>query len=330
MAFKKLMGVFGVGGPKVDTVLPVPSCHPGGTLDGEVHIIAADYNVDIERVTLSLVTNVENEYGDDETTHGMEFRRYDVSGPFTLPAGANQVIPFQLPVPWETPVTEFYGAPLHGMVMGVRTELAVSGAVDKGDLDLFSVTPLPSQERVLEGFAQAGFTFKSADVEYGQIAGVAQELPFYQEIEFFPPPAYQGRVNEVELTFVTDAAGIDVVLEADKQTGLYSSDDQLFRTRVGHEEALAMNWAAELTHWLDSLAGGHVGHAGFGHHGDHGFHHADHGFHHAEHGHGSHGHGSHGPGWGGVAAGAAAGFVAGMVADEVVEEIFGDDEDEDD
>jgi len=323
------MGAFGVGGPKVDTVLPGPACRPGGTLDGEVRITAADYKVGIQRVTLSLVTRIEVEHGDGEATGSVEFHRVDVAGEFTLEAKSDRVIPFQLPVPWETPITEFYGMPLHGMVMGVRTELAVAKAVDKGDLDLISVTPLPSQERVLDGFGQAGFTFKGADVEHGHLHGVAQQLPFYQEIEFFPPPAYAGRVTEVELTFVADPGGLAVILEADKRSGLFGSSDHVFRLHAGHDDIAAMDWAAELTGWLDALAGGHSAHLGAhnaGHFYNHGGpgHYGEHG-HHDEHGH------RHGPGWGGVAAGvaagAAAGFVGGMVADEVIEEVFeGDDE----
>ncbi|MFD0855295.1 sporulation protein, partial [Actinomadura adrarensis] len=254
MGFKKMMGAFGVGGPKVDTVLPVPTCRPGGTLDGEVRITAADYDADIQRITLSLVTRMEVEHDDGEATGSVEFHRADVSGPFKLTAESDRVIPFQLPVPWETPITEVYGQPLHGMVMGVRTELAVAKAVDKGDLDLFSVAPLPSQERILDGFGQAGFAFKGADVEHGHLHGVAQQLPFYQEIEFYPPPAYAGRINEVELTFVADPAGLAVILEADKRSGLFGSSDQIFRLHAGHDELAAMDWTAELTGWLDALA----------------------------------------------------------------------------
>jgi len=317
VVFKKMMGALGVGGPKVDTVLAVPSCRPGESLSGEVRITAADYDVDIQRVTLSLVTNVEVEHEGGESSGAIEFHRVDVSGPFQLGAKADRLIPFRLPVPWETPITEVYGQPLHGMVLGVRTELAVAKAVDKGDLDPVSIAPLPSQERVLRAFEQVGFVFKGADVEYGHIHGVAQQLPFYQEIEFYPPSAYAGRINEVELTFVADPGALTVVLEADKRSGLFGSTDQIFRVQVPHGEAMAVNWEADLTAWLDALAagrlGGHGGHGGYGHHGGH----------------------HHGPGWGGVAAGAAAGVAVGMagemIAEEVVEEvaesIFGDEED---
>ena len=53
MAFKKLLGAFGVGGPSVDTT------RPGLTLDGHVNITGGDHDVTIEHVTIGLVTRVE-------------------------------------------------------------------------------------------------------------------------------------------------------------------------------------------------------------------------------------------------------------------------------
>ncbi|MGP4030362.1 sporulation protein [Actinomadura sp. 3N407] len=320
MVFKRMLGTFGVGGPSVDTVLAAPACRPGEQLAGEVRIRAADYDVEIQRISLALATMVEVEGGDHEQTGGMEFHRADVSGPFTLAKEEDRVIAFRLDVPWETPLTEVSGQHLHGMAMGVRTELAVAKAVDKGDLDPVEVDPLPSQQRVLDAFAELGFAFKSADVEYGHIAGLHQELPFYQEIEFYPPPAHQGRINEVELTFLASPHGLAVVLEADKRGGLLVSGTDAFgRFQVSHEEALHLDWAAEISGWLHAVADRHGGAFLLGH--------GPHDHHHEYEGHG-------GPGWGTVAAagvaGVAAGVVGGMVADEVIEEIVEDDEDDED
>jgi len=330
VVFKRVLGTFGVGGPSVDTVLASTHCRPGEYLSGEVRIKAADYDVEIQRITLALVTRVEVEVGDHEGAGGMEFHRVDVSGPFRLPKGQDRTVPFQLAIPWETPITEVYGQHLHGMAMGVRTELAVAKAVDKGDLDPVSIVPLPSQERVLDAFAQLGFGFKSADVEYGHISGLHQQLPFYQEIEFYPPPSHQGRINEVELTFVADPASLAVVLEADKRGGLFTpGGDVLGRFQVSHQEAMSIDWAAEISRWLDAVAehhGAHFGPAGPAPYGHAPYGHDPYG-HHGHHG----GHGHHGPGLGAAVAAGAAGFVGGMIAGEIIEEavegIFGDEED---
>ncbi len=307
MVFKKMLAAFGVGGPSVDTVLDTPACRPGGHLTGKVHLKGGETPVDIEYIALGLVTRIEVEGGDYEHDANVEFHRIPVASAFRLEAGEQRVIPFQFPVPWETPVTDFYGQRLHGMTMGLRTELAVARAVDKGDLDPVSVQPLPAQERILEAFARLGFHFKHADLEYGHIHGVAQTLPFYQEIEFFAAPQYAHRVNEVELTFVATPNYLDVILEADKRSGLFTpGGDGFGHLRVEYATAHTTDWAAEIDAWMRAVIERYpVGHAPYG---------PGHEYHH-EHGH----HG--GPGLGGVVAGAAAGFLGGMIAGEVIDEI---------
>ena len=94
--------------------------------------------------------------------------------------------------------------------------------MDKGDLDAVNVHPLPAQERILEAFGRLGFRFKGADLERGHLRGVHQTLPFYQEIEFYPAPQYASAINEVEVTFVANPHGVDVVLEFDKRGGLFT------------------------------------------------------------------------------------------------------------
>jgi sporulation-control protein len=312
VVFKKMMRAFGAGGPTVDTVLSNPNTRPGLAFDGEVNIVGGGHDVAIEHVALGLVTRVESEHGDGF----VEFHRLPVAGAFRLSKGERRDIPFSFLVPWETPITDVYGQRLHGMTMGLRTELAVAKAVDKGDLDEVAVHPLPAQEKILEAFAGLGFRFARADLEHGALYGVRQTLPFYQEIEFYPPAQHSGVVGEIELTFVADSSGLEVILEADKRSGRYSSGDAIGRFQVGHDEAMRIDWPSEIDRWL----------AGLVQHGHHGYSRADHHAHSSQHyGH----HESHhdGPGWGAVAAAGAAGLVGGFVASEIAEEIFeGDDE----
>ncbi|MFR9730320.1 sporulation protein [Saccharopolyspora sp. MS10] len=307
--FKKMLRAFGIGGPTVDTVLTEPHVFPGATLAGEVRITGGDGEVDIERVTLRFEAKAELERGDEQHDATVEFLHVVVAESFRFEAEEHKVIPFAVPIPWETPINVVDGQQLPGVLLGVRTELAVARGVDKGDLDGLFVAPLPSQSRVLDAFGALGFQFKSTDLEIAQLYGVDQQLPMFQEIEFFPPPQYQERINEVELTFVADPEGVHVVLEADKRGGLFrSGQDEFGRFRRTHAEAEQADWTSDLTRWLDEVAqrGGLFG----GGHPEHG--------HHEEH------HGG-GPGWGGVAAGAAlgvgAGLVGGVVAGEVIDEV---------
>lgn len=239
-------------------------------------------------------------------------------------------MPFSVPLPWETPITELYGQGL-GIVLGVRTELSVAGAKDKGDLDQLNVAPLPAQEAILEALGQLGLGFRSADLEYGHIRGTGQQLPFYQEIELTPAPHYAGQVNEIELTFLANRGGLEVILEADKRGGFFSEGhDTVTRFTVGHHDV--RDWNTEVEGWMRQLVerrasyGSHASHTAYKYEGRAG-----------HHGHDDHHEGHRcGPGIGtAVAAGVAGlavGVIGGMVAAEVDDEVgdFFEDDDEGD
>ncbi len=331
MVFKRLLGSIGVGGPTVDTVLEGGPFLPGGTVRGEVRLVGGKADFDIERITLELVARVEAEQEGGEAEGVVVFDRVQVGGGFRLAEGEHRSVAFSSTLPWETPVTELRGQQL-GIVLGVRTELAVAGARDKGDLDQLAVQPLPVQEAVLEALGQLGFGFKSADLEYGRIGGTGQQLPFYQEIELVPAPQYAHAMREVEVTFLANPGGMEVVLEADRPGGLFSSGrDAVTRFAVSHQSIGRYDWNVEVDGWIRQLVASHGVPAPYGGGYDHA--HGGHHAHKGEHGHHADGHRS-GPGMGTVvaagAAGLAVGVVGGMVAAEVVDEVGdffeGDDE----
>ncbi|MCG7203113.1 sporulation protein [Streptomyces arenae] len=328
MVFKRLLGAIGAGGPSVDTVLDGGAVLPGGMLTGRVWLKGGSAAAEVEHIGLELLARVEAEHEEGESEGEVVFERFTVGGGFRLGPEEEREVPFAVSLPWETPVTELYGQPL-GIVLGVRTEVGLAGARDKGDLDPLAVRPLAVQEAVLEALGQLGFGFRSADLEYGRIGGTGQRLPFYQEIELTPAPRYAHAVNEIELTFLASPAGLEVVLEADKRGGAFSAGhDALTRFSVRHEDAHTLDWNSEVDSWISRLIahreayGAHAayGHSGYDGHGGYDAHEDDH-------------HRS-GAGLGtAVAAGAAGlalGVVGGMVAAEVVDEIgdfFEGDED---
>lgn len=251
MVFRRMMQALGVGGPEVDTVLSNPNTRPGMALEGQVNVKGGNHPVDVEYIALGLVTRVEVEGQDSEYDATVEFHRMPVTGAFRLEAGQPMSVPFQFPVPWETPITDVYGQRLHGMTMGLRTELEIARAVDKGDLDQVNVYPLPVQERILEAFGRLGFRFKGADLERGHLRGVRQTLPFYQEIEFYPGGQYAQGINEVEVTFVANPQTVDVLMEFDKRAGLFTSGRDAFsHFSVSHADADRVDWASQVDGWV--------------------------------------------------------------------------------
>ncbi|MFE9395770.1 sporulation protein [Streptomyces flavidovirens] len=255
MGFKKLLASLGAGGASVETVLTEANVVPGGVVQGEVRIQGGSVDQQIEGLSVGLQARVEVEGGDQEVKQDIEFTKQRLGGAFEVKAGAVHVVPFGLEIPWETPITSIAGQQLHGMNIGVTTELEIARAVDSGDLDPINVHPLPAQQAILDAFVQLGFRFRSADMERGHIRGTRQRLPFYQEIEFQPPQQYRG-LNQVELTFVADDREMDVVLEMDKKPGLFSESSDSYRAfKVGLNDFQGTDWVAYLNQWLAQVGG---------------------------------------------------------------------------
>jgi len=254
MGFKKMFASLGVGSASVDTVLHEPNVMPGGVVQGEVHFKGGSVAQEIQGLSVGLMAKVEVETNDGERTENIEFGRQQVGGALTLQEGAAHTVPFQLPVPWETPITMFLGQQLKGMQLGVSTELAIARAVDSSDLDPLNVHPVPAQQAILDAFGALGFRFKSADMEKGRIRGTRQQLPFYQEIEFRSPEQYRG-LKEVELSFVADGREMDVVMEMDKKPGLFSGGDTYRSFQVDMANFEQTDWAGYINQWLMEVGG---------------------------------------------------------------------------
>lgn len=320
MVFKKMLSALGVGAPSVDTVVTNPNTRPGLNLDGHVNLVGGTQPADIEHVAVGLVAVVEVEHEGGEQHGTVQFQDVRVTGPLRLEPGQRMSVPFVLPVPWEAPITEAFGHRLPGMTVGLRTEVAIARAIDRGDLDPVYVHPLPVHEHILDAFARLGFRFTGADLEHGRIRGVNQGLPFYQEIEFHSAPQYAHQIKEVELTFVTDPHHVEVVIEFDRRGGMFGGGHDTFgRYPVPHEGADQVDWTGVVDGWIrQALDHYHPYHPGVGHPA---------GYPPYDKRHGHHG-GAAGIGGAvaGAALGAAGGVVGGMIAGEILDDVFGDDE----
>jgi sporulation-control protein len=235
MALRNLMARFGAGAASVDTALDQDVVQPGGAVSGRVVVLGGTVAQQVEEVVVGLEARVEVESGDHEWREDVVFATQRVGAGLAVQPGSRAELPFSLAVPWQTPVTAIGGWHLRGVRVGVVTRLAIAGAVDPGDLDALTVAPLPVQQAVVDALGGLGWRFSHADVEKGRVRG--SDLPFYQELEFRPPSSLARKVNELEVTFLADPQGVELVLEADRRGGLLSEGrDVVSRLRLGHEQ----------------------------------------------------------------------------------------------
>lgn len=249
--FKRLKARFG-GGTTIDTRVHTPVAYPGGTLDGVVEIVGGEFVQQISYLALRLVVRVEVEAEDSEHHSDQSFAEQRVHGPFTLHPAERKTVPFSIGVPLETPFNVVGQRELPGVRLGVRTELEIERSTDKGDFDPIRVGPQPAQERILVALDRIGCHLRNSDVERGHIRGAA--LPFYQELEFAPPPELAGRISELEVTFLAGPHSMDILLEGDRRGGfLDSGGDTVHRLTVGYDAIERENWEAIMRDHLHEL-----------------------------------------------------------------------------
>jgi len=249
MAFNRMGG----GAVSVETVMKQANATPGGAVTGVVNIVGGTKARKIESVNVALAARIEIEGRDREFATILPFLHQRIWGSFDLPPGARHGLEFTIQLPWEAPITVAGNAQLHGMFVGVQTEVEIARATDKGDLDQIFIHPLPAQDRILAALAHLGFGFKGADLERGTIRG--STMPFYQEIEYHASPEYRRFMNELEVTFLSGPTSMDVVLEADNRGGLFvAGGDTYARFRVDYATAASIDWQAHLRSQLAAMA----------------------------------------------------------------------------
>ncbi|MFB9234426.1 sporulation protein [Plantactinospora siamensis] len=244
-------------GLSVQTDLANPSTRPGLRLPGRVTLTASLGALRVDGVRLGLVVRVE---GADGGQSLVEFHRAPVAGPFVLAAGERRVVPFALPVPWETPLTVVADKAPLGLRMGLRTEVPMGSepvraplgpAVAADELRPLFVHALPAQAGILDTLAELGFELRQAALRAGRLPGVRQAFGFHQVIGYWAAPMYAGPMNELEVTLVTDAYGVEAILWLDRRLALSGGGHtSISRFRVNHVGADRTDWSKVLDGWL--------------------------------------------------------------------------------
>lgn len=252
-------------GLDVRTALTNPSTRPGLRLPGRVTLTAASTDVLVERIGLGLVTQVEP-LDPSAPRRLVQFLTAPVAGPFRLPAGRCTSKAFALGLPWELPVTVFGGSPLMSTRMGLRTEVALGERLDQGPVVPVFVHPLPAQAKILGALDTLGFALRQVGLVQGRLPGVDQTLPFYQQIAYWAGPLYAGPMTELELTFVTNSAGIEVIFWVDRRLALSGvTHTSISRFRVWHSGAEGRDWVSLVDAWLRETINRHAATAAHAH-----------------------------------------------------------------
>jgi sporulation-control protein len=261
--FQKVLASFGQGGAKVDAVLLDRSVQPGGPLRGQVMLVGGQVDQEVEGLGVTLLSRVEQ--SDDRgavTLVDLPFQNVNLASNAVVRAGQQLTVPFEIQLPWETPITTVLGKHLTGMAVGLQTNLNLSGSVvDPQDIDAVAIEPIPAQHRILDALSRLGFTFRTAALEKSKIIGLDQQLPFYQEVRFGPSPAFAQIFNELAVTFLAKSSNMQVVLDVDKRVRVSKGSGLGPEGRsfvgafpVDYARLGATNWEQQIEGWLREVA----------------------------------------------------------------------------
>jgi len=218
--FKKILASVGIGGAKVDTILNTEMLCPGDNFEATIVIKGGGTEQDISGLDLALMTRVKVERDDTEMVVNRTLCQWHISDHFTLQADEIREIPFKGRLPLETPISA-NGARHNQTKVWIATGLNIDMALDASDKDPVNVIATSTQNKVLQGMDDCGYSLVKADVEDGMVRAqnFRSSLGCYQELEYRPNRFALFGLNEVEVTFVPTEHQTHILFELDRNFG---------------------------------------------------------------------------------------------------------------
>ncbi|UNK17879.1 sporulation protein [Paenibacillus sp. N3/727] len=207
--FNKMLASVGIGAVEVNTHLEKSSYYPGEDIRGVIHIRGGNVDQNVDRIYVKLMTEYTKEINDKKFYESYTIAKVKLSDSLIVKQGDKLEIPFEFPLPLETPLT------LSRQPVWVHTGLDIEYAIDPKDRDFIEVTPHPYTSVVLDAVSELGFRFKMATCEHHPRLG--RGVPFVQEIEFYPGPEYARRITELELIMHLEYDRLSVLVEIDRR-----------------------------------------------------------------------------------------------------------------
>ncbi|QHZ45967.1 sporulation protein [Bacillus sp. NSP9.1] len=234
---KKLAASAGIGSAKVNTILDKSAYRPGERVSGTVHVKGGNVEQHIRYIDLLLETEYLVVKKDEKHWKNATIESHRVTDAFTIKTGEEREFSFSFILPLDTPIT------IKGAKVFLLTDLDIQGGIDKSDDDHLFVKPHPWVHSILETVESLGFRLHEADCE--QASYFRKRLPFVQEFEFVPvTPHYRQLLDEVELVFLVQEDGVDVIIEVDRRARgmrgwleeMYNGDEEVCRLHFDESE----------------------------------------------------------------------------------------------
>ncbi|WP_124726546.1 sporulation protein [Staphylospora marina] len=184
----KSLASFGIGSATVDTRLSQERFQPGEMVKGEVHIRGGGAEQRIDDIYLYLMATATR--GNQKSP--LVLKEYRLSKSFVIQPDETRVIPFEIRLPLETPMsTGSY--PVY-----LKTGLDIKMARDPGDTDRIEIFPTPLVQKLLKQIEDSGFLLYQIHNEHDPDM---KPIPLFQMFVFRPTGRYHGYVDEIRVSF---------------------------------------------------------------------------------------------------------------------------------
>lgn len=178
--FKKVLSALGIGGAKIDFVLPKDRFYAGETFGWLLKVLPGSNRQEISGIYLRLIT----ESKCDEGTQQYKIDSHSIMGSLDIDGGQEAFeTRIEYTIPYYAPITT------HLTRSYLVTGLEAVG-LDPKDQDHIEILPEPRVRVIMDAFNHLGF-MKNRD-DFGVYNGK------YQEFEYKPPVSLAGKVKEVE------------------------------------------------------------------------------------------------------------------------------------
>lgn len=206
--FNKVLGSIGIGSAKVDARLEKTTYRAGEVVKGVIVVQGGKIEQEINAIDMAVVVPVEKEIDDKKFTTKEKIITSTVADGFVINPNEVKEIPFSFNLPTQTPITA--GA----TEVWIATDLDISLAMDPKDEDRITVLPTETVEAALKALDNLGFRVRKVKCQINH--RISNQFPV-QEFEFYPGGEFRSYLDELEVVFLADSKGAEVLLEVDKR-----------------------------------------------------------------------------------------------------------------
>lgn len=212
--FKKALGV---GGARVEVHVEESRLKPGDTLRAEIRIFGGERASEFRGVDVELVTYSPVEASNGETRNAQIFLDGIRLDGGEIQAGDEIAAQVEIDLALTAPLT------VGATQTSLRARLDVAGGRDPGHEVPVQIEPTPLQRRIFEAANACGFRLATSEVEHDpararMIPGAPEVM---QEFDFKPKSLSDFSIEEIEISFLPAATGLEVLLTVDSRGGIF-------------------------------------------------------------------------------------------------------------